>query len=596
MRRRSSPSTTCIFSITRKARSGRGAPRLPGAGRASTPAGADARRRRSRSTRRDLVVDRLGVPADRVTVCYPGAPAWRVREEPPVPGPILHIGTIEPRKNAGALVAAYLALAARDPEHTPAAGLCRTGRDAGDEPIADDQQGRLFSESREVSRLRQRRGTAAAVPRSLDAGHPLVRRRVRDPGARGDDDRAAGRRRGTRLAAGSPRGRRAPGGCRTTRAALAAAMAPAPRRCGCAARARCERGVARARQFDWDASAGPSARGLSRRERAAGQRGDDRCASASTRANCSARTTGVGRYLGELLSRWTIAAGCGHARVPPLQPGAAGRRAGQGHEPCRSSAAAAAPGGSRRRCSAAVSARPARRLLRAGLHGAARRCGAAGGRDSRRLVQPASRVVPLARRHAATLAHASCGAARRRHPHRVGVLAREIHELYGVPASRIEVVPNGVPARRPDASPASREPLVLYSRLDLQSPPAPRPDRRVRRDAARRCPMRTAGDRRRQPHLAAAGPAADCRHARRVGERVASARLRAATKNSASLYAPRVGVRVPVGIRRVRADAARGARGRRADRRARHAGRARGLWRRRRARAARRYRRDRRRR
>ncbi len=39
---------------------------------------------------------------------------------------------------------------------------------------------------------------------------------------------------------------------------------------------------------------------------------------------------------------------------------------------------------------------------------------------------------------------------------------REIHELYGVPVDRIKVVPNGLPARRPDASPV-REPLVLYS-------------------------------------------------------------------------------------------------------------------------------------
>ena len=58
-----------------------------------------------------LVETRLDVPAERVTICYPGPPAWRVREEPPAPGPILHVGTIEPRKNAGTLVDGYLALA-----------------------------------------------------------------------------------------------------------------------------------------------------------------------------------------------------------------------------------------------------------------------------------------------------------------------------------------------------------------------------------------------------------------------------------------------------------------------------------------------------
>lgn len=57
-----------------------------------------------------IVEARLGVPGDRITVCYPGAPAWRVRAEPSG-GPILHIGTIEPRKNVAALIRAYLALA-----------------------------------------------------------------------------------------------------------------------------------------------------------------------------------------------------------------------------------------------------------------------------------------------------------------------------------------------------------------------------------------------------------------------------------------------------------------------------------------------------
>jgi glycosyltransferase involved in cell wall biosynthesis len=60
---------------------------------------------------RSRIESRLGIPSNRVTVCYPGAPGWRIREEPVPPGPILHIGTIEPRKNVAALVRAYLALA-----------------------------------------------------------------------------------------------------------------------------------------------------------------------------------------------------------------------------------------------------------------------------------------------------------------------------------------------------------------------------------------------------------------------------------------------------------------------------------------------------
>ena len=68
---------------------------------------------------RDLVVSRLGVAPDRVTVCYPGAPAWGRRPEPSAPGPILHMGTIEPRKNVGAIIKAYRALVERDPGVPP---------------------------------------------------------------------------------------------------------------------------------------------------------------------------------------------------------------------------------------------------------------------------------------------------------------------------------------------------------------------------------------------------------------------------------------------------------------------------------------------
>jgi glycosyltransferase involved in cell wall biosynthesis len=49
----------------------------------------------------------LGVPADRITVCSPGAPHWEPR--PPVPraGYVLFLGTLEPRKNVGTLLDAY---------------------------------------------------------------------------------------------------------------------------------------------------------------------------------------------------------------------------------------------------------------------------------------------------------------------------------------------------------------------------------------------------------------------------------------------------------------------------------------------------------
>ncbi len=53
------------------------------------------------------VTGRLGVPADRVVVCRPGAPVVARRTDPAALGPILFIGTIEPRKNLDVLFRAY---------------------------------------------------------------------------------------------------------------------------------------------------------------------------------------------------------------------------------------------------------------------------------------------------------------------------------------------------------------------------------------------------------------------------------------------------------------------------------------------------------
>jgi glycosyltransferase involved in cell wall biosynthesis len=61
------------------------------------------------------VVERFHVDAERVTVCRPASPAWRRRDEPPVRGPILFLGTLEPRKNVPGLLRAYAELAARRP-------------------------------------------------------------------------------------------------------------------------------------------------------------------------------------------------------------------------------------------------------------------------------------------------------------------------------------------------------------------------------------------------------------------------------------------------------------------------------------------------
>lgn len=76
---------------------------------------------------RSLVEERLNVPGERITVCYPGAPAWRVRAEPPTPGPILHIGTIEPRKNVETLIKGYIRLHQQRPDAPPLVFAGRIG-------------------------------------------------------------------------------------------------------------------------------------------------------------------------------------------------------------------------------------------------------------------------------------------------------------------------------------------------------------------------------------------------------------------------------------------------------------------------------------
>lgn len=55
----------------------------------------------------------LGVPRDRISVCSPGGPCWQPRNTVPRDGYVLFFGTLEPRKNLGALLDAYELLASR---------------------------------------------------------------------------------------------------------------------------------------------------------------------------------------------------------------------------------------------------------------------------------------------------------------------------------------------------------------------------------------------------------------------------------------------------------------------------------------------------
>ncbi len=49
----------------------------------------------------------LEVSRDRISVCSPGGPCWNLRPAAPRPGYLLFFGTLEPRKNVGALLEAY---------------------------------------------------------------------------------------------------------------------------------------------------------------------------------------------------------------------------------------------------------------------------------------------------------------------------------------------------------------------------------------------------------------------------------------------------------------------------------------------------------
>jgi glycosyltransferase involved in cell wall biosynthesis len=55
----------------------------------------------------------LDVPRDQISICSPGAPPWPRRQAQPNDGYILFFGTLEPRKNVGALLDAYERLASR---------------------------------------------------------------------------------------------------------------------------------------------------------------------------------------------------------------------------------------------------------------------------------------------------------------------------------------------------------------------------------------------------------------------------------------------------------------------------------------------------
>jgi glycosyltransferase involved in cell wall biosynthesis len=124
-----------------------------------------------------LVEERLRVPSSRITVCSPGAPAWSARDAPAVAGPILFVGTIEPRKNVKGLLRAYSALVRQDPA-TPELVLAgRAVEDLGAEVTVDGvdmaRRVRLLGYVDDAQRLALYRAASMLVLPSFDEGFGL---------------------------------------------------------------------------------------------------------------------------------------------------------------------------------------------------------------------------------------------------------------------------------------------------------------------------------------------------------------------------------------------------------------------------------------
>jgi glycosyltransferase involved in cell wall biosynthesis len=200
---------------------------------------------------RGLIETRLGIPRERITVCYPGAPPWPPRPAPAVAGPILHLGTIEPRKNVQALIRAYLAVAAsHDTPPLVLAGRVVTPVDAlfpPDTParlramvecrgyVSDEERGRLLRAASMLVVPSADEGFGIPALEAMTVGLPVIAAArgslpevVGDAGVLVDPADAAALPAAIRRVLGDP----------ALRSELAA------------------RGIARARRFDWDASAG----------------------------------------------------------------------------------------------------------------------------------------------------------------------------------------------------------------------------------------------------------------------------------------------------------------------------------------------------
>lgn len=126
---------------------------------------------------RDAVVERLGVESGRIAVCPPGAPDWPPRQAPPEGGPILFLGTVEPRKNLSGLLKAYASLVRSWPETPPLviagkAGAVASLMPADDSRLLEDRV-RWTGYVTEAEKLDLYRRAVLLVLPSLDEGFGL---------------------------------------------------------------------------------------------------------------------------------------------------------------------------------------------------------------------------------------------------------------------------------------------------------------------------------------------------------------------------------------------------------------------------------------
>ncbi|MHB8533222.1 MAG: glycosyltransferase family 4 protein [Solirubrobacteraceae bacterium] len=133
----------------------------------------------------------LGVPPRQISVCSPGAPAWPPRHAIPPDGYVLCFGTLEPRKNVGALLDAYETLLERGRAVPPlvlagrATGAARPWLDRIARPPLDrvarhigyvdpDRRRELYDGARLLVQPSHEEGFGIPVLEAMTVGVPVV--------------------------------------------------------------------------------------------------------------------------------------------------------------------------------------------------------------------------------------------------------------------------------------------------------------------------------------------------------------------------------------------------------------------------------------